>query len=86
MKKVIIKRLIYSDGQGNTMIGSEEYCGSLTDYNILGSIHEIGKTAWIGNTLWALNAGEPAWKITVERFYQYQKRWYELILDAIRRI
>lgn len=86
MKKIMVKRLIYSDGQGNTIIGAEEYNGNLDDYNILCAIHEIGKTRWIGNSLWALHAGVPAYHITVESFYQYQKRWYETLLDVIRRI
>jgi len=86
MKKIIIKRLIYSDGQGNNLLGAEEYSHTLSDYAILCSIHEIGKTIWVGDSLWALAYGKPAWRITVARFYQYQKRWYELLLDAVRRI
>lgn len=86
MKKIIVKRLVYSDGQGNTIIGAEEYNSALDDFNILGAVHELGKTKWIGNSLWALHAGIPAYRITVETFYQYQKRWYELVLDAVRRI
>lgn len=86
MKRITIKRLVYSDGYGNNFIGGEEYDGEMDDYNILGSIHEIGKTAWIGDSLWTLRMGAPEFRITVERFYQYQKRWYELVLDAIRRI
>ena len=86
MKQIKIKRLIYTDGQGNTLIGGHEYDGALDDFNILGAVHEIGKTTWIGNSLWALRAGVPAYRITVETFYQYQKRWYELVLDAVRRI
>lgn len=86
MKKILIKRLVYSDGQGNTIIGAEEYSGHLDDYNILGAIHEVGKTAWIGQSLWALHRGVPAYRITVGKFYQYQKRWYENVFDALRRI
>lgn len=86
MKRMKVKRLIYTDGQGNTLIGAEEYSGSLDDFNILGAVHELGKTQWIGNSLWALHAGIPAYRITVETFYQYQKRWYELLIDALRRI
>ena len=86
MKRTTIKRLVYSDGQGNNLLGSEEYSPTLSDHAILCAIHEIGKTVWVGNTLWALAYGQPAWRITVECFYQYQKRWYERMLDAIRRI
>ena len=86
MKKILIKRLVYSDGQGNTIIGAEEYSGHLDDFNILCAIHENGKTTWIDNYLWALHAGVPAYRISVESFYQYQKRWYENVFDALRRI
>ena len=86
MKKILIKRLIYSDGQGNTIIGAQEYSGSLDDHAILCAIHEVGKTTWIGQSLWALHRGVPAYRISVEKFYQYQKRWYETLFDAVRRI
>jgi len=86
MKKIMIKRLVYINGQGEQIIGGTEYDGRLTDENILGSIHEVGKTAWIGNNLWVLHAGKPIMRIEVMPFYQFEKRWYEILLDAIRRI
>ena len=86
MKKIQIKRLVSIDCYGEEYIGGIEYDGALTDHNILGSIHEVGKTTWIGNTLWLLCDGVPAYRITVQPFTQYQKRWYELLLDVVRRI
>lgn len=86
MKKVIVKRLVYSNGNGDEKIGSVEYCGTLTDENILGSVHEVGKTQWIGESLWLMRNGIPAYRITVEAFPQYTKSWYDLILDAVRRL
>lgn len=87
MKKRKIKRIVYyAPTSGDTFYGATEYDGDLDDYNILGAFHEVDKTAWIGNSLWTLRAGVPAYRITVETFYQYQKRWYELMLDAVRRI
>ena len=86
MKKIQIKRLVYSDGYGNNILGAQEYDSKLDNFNILCSIHEVGKTQWIGDSLWALQSGIPTFRITVEPFYQYQKRWYELLLDAVRRI
>lgn len=86
MKKIKVKRLIYDNCRGERAIGAVEYDGHLTDDNILGSIHEIGKTVWIGNSLWLLRFGVPTYQITVGTFYQLQKRWYELVLDALRRI
>ena len=86
MKKIQIKRLVYINCYGEEYIGGIEYDGTLTDTNILGSIHEVGKTTWIENTLWLLCDGVPTYRITVQPFTQYQKRCYETVLDAVRRI
>ena len=86
MKKIVVKRLIFTDGMGTECIGSVEFDGRLTDDNILSAFHEVGRTAWIGESLWTLHAGVPRYRVSVGIFYQYQKRWYELVLDAVRRI
>ena len=86
MKKIPIKRLMFSDGNGISHIGAYEYDGRLTDDNILGAFHEIGQTIWIGNSLWTIRRGVPVYRVTVETFYQYEKRWFELLFDMIRRI
>lgn len=47
MKKMKVKRLVYSKlGSSEVIYGGEEYDGNLTDDNILGAIHEVGKTEW----------------------------------------
>ena len=86
MKKIQTKRLVYIDYRGDEYIGGIEYSGTLSNENILGSIHEVGKTTWIGDTLWLLRDGVPSYRITVQPFTQYQKHWYETVLDAVRRI
>lgn len=87
MKKIQIKRLIYTSAwTGEEFVGAIEYDGRLSDYNILGSIHEIGKTQWIGSNLWLMKDNIPRYKITVASFTQYTKSWYDWLLDAIRRI
>lgn len=87
MKKVIVKRLVYhSLTTGETFLGAEEYDGHLTDENILGAFHEEGKTAWVNNHLWLIRDNDLLYRITVEEFPQYTKSWYDLLLDAIRRI
>jgi len=86
MKRITIKRLVYVGPQGETLFGAEEYDANLSDDNILGLIHEVGKTAWMGETLWLLCDGAPTYRIDVERFYQYTKSWFDLLLDAVRRI
>lgn len=87
MKKITIKRLVYhSPNSGAILYGDVEYNGRLSDENILGSVHEIGKTKWYGNQLWLMRDNEMIYRITVEPFTQYQKRWYELLWDQIRRV
>lgn len=86
MKKVIVKRLAYTMGYGDVKYGSVEYDGSLSDENILGAVHEVGKTQWIGSSLWLMRGNVPLYKITVETFPQYTKSWYDYLLDAIRRL
>jgi len=86
MKKIQIKRIVYIDRYGKEYIDGEEYSGSLSDYNILCSRHEIGKTQWFGNDLWVMRNGAPSFHITVQPFIQYQKSWYDWLLDAVRRI
>ena len=86
MRKIVVKRLVYSDGCSADRIGGHEYDGALTDANILGSVHELGKTQWIGQNLWLMRCGRPIYRITVATFTQYQKSWYDLVLDALRRI
>lgn len=85
MKRTTVKRLTYyAPHTGEIMYGAEEYDARLTDDNILGAIHEVGKTAWMGETLWLLVDGAPTYRIDVERFYQYTKSWFDLLIDAVR--
>ena len=86
MKKVLMKRLVYTDGASPDRIGGHDYDCSLSDHNILCSVHEMGKTQWIGSSLWLMKNGRPIYRITVESFTQYQKSWYDLLLDVLRRI
>ena len=85
MKYIAVKRLVYTNGAGVEHIGGYEYDGNLTNDNILGSVYELGKTQWIGNQLWLMRNNIPTYHIHVEIFYQYQKSWYDLLYDAIRR-
>lgn len=85
MKRIIVKRLIYKNSN-EEIIYYHDYDGELTDENILGAIHELGKTVWIGKSLWMLQNGRPHYEISVGTFYQYQKSWYNLFWDWVRRI
>ena len=87
MKQIKVKRIVYyAPASGETFYGATEYDGNLDDYNILGAFHEVGKTAWIGDTLWVIRDNELVYRLSVEEFAQYTKAWYDLLLDAVRRI
>lgn len=79
MKKIIVKRLVYTNGNGKVILGGIEYDKNLTDGNILNSIHEFGKTRWINNNLWLMHNGRPIYHVTVEPFIKYKKSWYDYI-------
>ena len=89
MKRVVIKRLMYQNLMtGEIAYGGTEYDGTLTDENILGCIHEVGKSIYREDypCLILLRNGLMTHRVTVEEFPQYQKCWYDLLLDALRRI
>ena len=87
MHKIPIKRVTYySPATGKTYDSGVEYDGRLTDSNILGAMHEVGKTAWIGNNLWMLDGNQPKLRVNIILVYQYEKSWYNLLFDALRRL
>ena len=90
MKRTKIKRLVYKHlGTNEIVYGAEEYDANLTDRNILGAIYTLGKHEWCpdGCSLYQINQNnELVYRIWIEVFYQYQKRWWENLADAIRRI
>ena len=90
MKRIITKRLMYRNLVTNEIsYGAEEYDGHLTNENILGAIYTLGKHEWCSNAF-ALyqfnNRGELVYQITIEEFTHYQKSWYNLLSDSIKRI
>ena len=90
MKKIVIKRLVYHHLATNEIhYGGYEFDGNLTDENILGMLFTFGKHEWCpdGYGMYQLNAnGELVYRITVETFYRYEKSWYNLLADNIKRI
>lgn len=94
MKKIRIKRLIYTAlDTGEVMYGCEQYDGHLTDENILGMIHTEGKSIFNdaglvhgqSSLIW-FKDNLPAYKVTVESCYQYEKTTFDLLKDNIKRI
>jgi len=90
MKKMIIKRLVYHNMVNNEIsYSAEQYDGQLTNENILGAVYTLGKHEWcpyhLGLYQYNTN-GELVYRITIEEFEQYQKSWYNLLSDSIKRI
>lgn len=69
MKKVLVKRLLYINAYGDQLIGAQEYSGWISNQYIYDSIHEIGKTEWIGENLWIMKNGYPIYRIEIGNFY-----------------
>ena len=95
MKKITVKRLIYSSNyhalwgeqlSSTVIIGDEEYDSNLSDDNILGTIREIGKWDWASSYGNCLVRSDGKMYVRVHTFYQYQKSWYNLLSDSIKRI
>lgn len=85
MKKITIKRLMYhSPNSGQIFIGERTYDGSLTDENILCSVHEIGKTKWVDGQLWLIKGDVLLYRITVEPFVQYQRTWRDTVREWLK--
>ena len=92
MKMVEKKRLImYCPWTDEVIIGAQEFDASLSDENILGLLHEVGKTEWLPtypgtHELWHLGENHmPDYKIEVEIFYVEVPTWFDRIKDIFRR-
>lgn len=90
MKKITVKRLLYRDiASSEIFYGGEVYDKHLTTYNILGSIFTAGRHQWCstGRSIFQFDRnGEMQYQIYVGTFVQYQKSWYNLLSDNIKRI
>lgn len=95
MKKIKVKRIIYAPNYSalwkeqlstDIGIGGEEYDGKLTDHNILGAMIEVGKWDWASSYGDCLVRADGLQYARVHTFYRYQKSWYNLLSDSIKRI
>lgn len=80
-----IKRLVFYKWDGTCHIGGYEYDGRLTRDNILGAFHTVGRTVWIGSSLWTIRNGVPQYRVEVETFWHDNGPWYKWLLEALRR-
>lgn len=88
MKKVTIKRVFLVDDDHNYLIIPQDFFGTLSDEAILCAIHQRGKDEWIGNNLYRIihqNGVIHHWRYEVATITQYEKSWYNYLIDIIRR-
>lgn len=89
MRKTQIKRVCLVSPTGERMYFAQDFFGSLSDNTILSVFYEIGKTVWIGNTLYKLQHEQGVirhYRYEVYPVTQYTKSWCDWLLDAVRRI
>lgn len=97
MKQIVKKRLIYTcPWTKEVFYGVDEYDSNLSDSNILGAIHEVGKTVWLPTypgeeQLWLLrphpinpNVKLPTYRIEVDTFYVDCPSFLDMILSFLR--
>jgi len=89
VKKIQIKRVFLVDEAHNYMVLPQDYIGTLTDAAILDSLYQLGRDVWIGNELYHIVHQDGQirhLRYEVTLVTQYEKSWYNLLLDAVRRI
>lgn len=91
MKKIKVKRLVYSHNPNMAHIdayGGYEYDYKMNDKYILDSIYEPGNWDWspCWTNMLEKHTHDQDWYMQVRTFYLYEKSWYNLIFDGIRRI
>jgi hypothetical protein len=89
MKKIQLKRVCLVSPEGERMDFAQDFFPTLPDIAILGLFHELGKTVWIGDNLYKIQQEQGIvrhYRYEVYHVTQYTKSWYDLLLDAVRRI
>lgn len=96
MKKIKKKRIVlYCPWAREVIIGAEEFDSALSDDNILGAFHEVGKTVWLWENdpfyqteLWYLKEQNgirlPYYKVEVREFYIDVPTFWDKVKDALR--
>lgn len=96
MRKIKKKRIIlYCPWTKEVVIGAEEYDSALSDDNILGAFHEVGKTEWMWENdpfyqteLWYLKEQNglrtPYYKVDVSDFYIEVPSFWDKVRNALR--
>lgn len=94
MKRIVKKRIVlYCPWDKQEIIGAEEYDKTITDENILGAYHEIGKTIWLPTypgevELWYLKEHNgvriPYYRVEVDEFYITIPSFWDKVKNALR--
>jgi len=96
VKKIRKKRIIlYCPWTKEVIIGAEEFDSSLSNNNILGAFHEVGKTVWMWENdpfyqteLWYLKEQNglrvPYYKVDISDFYIEVPSFWDKVKNALR--
>ena len=89
MKKTQIKRVFLMDGNTIRMVIPQDFLSTLSNEAILGAFYEVGRTVWIGHNLYHIVHQDGMirhLRYEVSTVTQYEKSWYNLLIDTIRRL
>jgi len=89
MRKTVIKRVFLTDGTPNQILIPQDFIGSLSNEAILDALFQVGKDIWIGNEMYHMVHQDGMvrhWRYEVYTVIQYEKSWYDHLIDAVKRI
>ena len=88
MRKTMIKRVFLVGEDQQTIILSQDFIGTLSDDAILDALYEVGKNVWIGSNLYHIVYQDNMvrhLRYEIVPVVQYEKTWFDYLLDAVRR-
>lgn len=89
MRKIEVKRVFLVDEAHEVSLLVAPDFSPLPDQEILGALFEIGKDVWVGDTMYHMvrqNGQARLLRYEIRVITQYEKSWYNMILDVLRRI
>ena len=89
MRKIEVKRVFLVDETHEVSLLVAPDFSPLPDREILGALFETGKDVWVGDTMYHMvrqNGQARLLRYKIRVVTQYEKSWYNMVLDALRRI
>lgn len=89
MKRNKIKRVfLISEDHKEIAVIPQDFLGTLSDEAILDGLYTVGCDVWIGNTMYHISHQGGMirhLRYEVVPVVQYEKTWFDYLLDAVRR-